>query len=406
MLGEAGATVYCTGRSSRAQPNVSSHVNAGRPETIEETAEMVTADGGTGIPVRVDHTMEDQVVALFERVGREQGRLDVLAIAMTGQPASWKNFLEETPARGKAFVDGWIWPHVMTAWHGAKLMVQRRAGLIVELVEQDNVGYHGAFYFDLMETLLKRLVLGLAQDLGKSGLTAVAIAPGSCGQRRFWKGLASPRRVGVMPSAIHTPLPWAGADPRHHASSAVRWPHLRQTPRSHERMAVSTQPGPFRKNTGSTTSMVSVPTTPCSTRRSSRPRRRSWPRRSTPAGSYKWTGSWLGSRRRGQAGRQDVRREDITLELSMRFVIAERFRGGDRVSVYRRFRDRGRLAPEGLRYINSWVSRDLTTCYQVMECDDRRLLDQWIANWSDIVEFEVIPALTSAEAAAAVAPRL
>ena len=70
----------------------------------------------------------------------------------------------------------------------------------------------------------------------------------------------------------------------------------------------------------------------------------------------------------------------------MQFVIAERFRGGDRVSVYRRFRDRGRLAPEGLRYINSWVSSDLTTCYQVMECDDRRLLDQWIANWSDIVE--------------------
>ena len=66
----------------------------------------------------------------------------------------------------------------MTAWHGANLMAQQRAGLIVELVEQDNVGYHGAFYFDLMETLLKRLVLGLAHDLGKSGLTAVAIAPG------------------------------------------------------------------------------------------------------------------------------------------------------------------------------------------------------------------------------------
>ena len=93
-------------------------------------------------------------------------------------------------------------------------------------------------------------------------------------------------------------------------------------------------------------------------------------------------------------------------ESRMQFVIVERFRGGDPVPVYRRFRDRGRLAPEGLRYINSWVSRDLTTCYQVMECDDRRLLDQWIANWSDIVEFEVIPALTSAEAAAAVAPRL
>jgi NAD(P)-dependent dehydrogenase (short-subunit alcohol dehydrogenase family) len=178
MLGEAGATVYCTGRSSRLQPNVSGHVRAGRPETIEETADMVTADGGTGIPVRTDHTAEDQVITLFERVAREQGRLDVLAIAITGQPASWKNFLEETPAEGKSFVDGWIWPHVTTAWHGAKLMAPKGAGLIVVLVEQDNVAYHGAFYFDLMETLLKRLVLGLANDLGQSGVTAVAVAPG------------------------------------------------------------------------------------------------------------------------------------------------------------------------------------------------------------------------------------
>jgi NAD(P)-dependent dehydrogenase (short-subunit alcohol dehydrogenase family) len=111
MLGEAGATVYCTGRSSRVQPNLSSHINAGRPETIEETADMVTADGGRGIPVRVDHTAEDEVVGLFERVSREQSRLDVLAIVM-------------------------------------------------------------------METLLKRLVLGLANDLGKAGVTAVAVAPG------------------------------------------------------------------------------------------------------------------------------------------------------------------------------------------------------------------------------------
>ena len=178
MLGEAGATVYCTGRSSRVQPNVSNHAKAGRPETIEETAEMVTADGGTGIPVRVDHTAEDQVVALFERVRREQNRLDVLALVMTGQPASWNHFLDETPAAGRTFVEGWIWPHIVTAWHAAKLMVQHRSGLIVELVEQDNVGYHGAFYFDLMETLLKRLVFGLAHDLGQSGLTAVAVAPG------------------------------------------------------------------------------------------------------------------------------------------------------------------------------------------------------------------------------------
>jgi len=90
----------------------------------------------------------------------------------------------------------------------------------------------------------------------------------------------------------------------------------------------------------------------------------------------------------------------------MHFVIMERFRGGDPVPVYRRFRDHGRLAPEGLRYIASWVSDDLTQCFQVMECEDRQLLDEWIAKWKDIVDFEVIPAVTSEVAAAAVAPRL
>jgi hypothetical protein len=74
--------------------------------------------------------------------------------------------------------------------------------------------------------------------------------------------------------------------------------------------------------------------------------------------------------------------------------------------VYRRFRDRGRLAPDGLRYVASWVTEDLTQCYQVMECDERRLLDEWIANWQDIVDFEIVPVVTSTEAAAAVAPRL
>jgi uncharacterized protein DUF3303 len=90
----------------------------------------------------------------------------------------------------------------------------------------------------------------------------------------------------------------------------------------------------------------------------------------------------------------------------MQFVIIEKFRGGDPIPVYRRFRDRGRLAPDGLRYVASWVTEDLTRCYQVMECEDRGLLDEWIANWQDIVDFEVIPTMTSAEAAAAVAPRL
>jgi hypothetical protein len=74
--------------------------------------------------------------------------------------------------------------------------------------------------------------------------------------------------------------------------------------------------------------------------------------------------------------------------------------------VYRRFRDRGRLAPDGLNYVASWVTTELDRCYQVMECDDAKLLDVWLAQWRDIVDFEVIPVVTSIEAARIVAPKL
>ncbi len=88
------------------------------------------------------------------------------------------------------------------------------------------------------------------------------------------------------------------------------------------------------------------------------------------------------------------------------WMIVERFRDGDPLPVYRRFRERGRLAPDGLRYVASWVSEDFTTCYQVMEADDRALLDRWMANWRDIVDFEVVPVMTSAQAVEKIGPRL
>jgi hypothetical protein len=88
------------------------------------------------------------------------------------------------------------------------------------------------------------------------------------------------------------------------------------------------------------------------------------------------------------------------------YMVIESFRNGDPVPVYRRFRDRGRLAPEGLSYVGSWVDQTLERCYQVMETDDRALLDQWIANWGDIVDFEVHPVMSSKEAAERIAPRL
>jgi Protein of unknown function (DUF3303) len=90
----------------------------------------------------------------------------------------------------------------------------------------------------------------------------------------------------------------------------------------------------------------------------------------------------------------------------MLYMVVETFRNGDPVPVYRRFRDQGRLMPDGIEYRGSWVSDDLRRCFQIMECADRTLLDQWIANWDDITEFEVVPVVSSAEAAGRLAPRL
>lgn len=88
------------------------------------------------------------------------------------------------------------------------------------------------------------------------------------------------------------------------------------------------------------------------------------------------------------------------------YMVIETFRDGDAVPVYRRFRDQGRLAPNGLRYVTSWVDEPMTRCYQVMETENRALLDAWIANWTDIVDFEVVPVITSPEASERIGPRL
>jgi hypothetical protein len=90
----------------------------------------------------------------------------------------------------------------------------------------------------------------------------------------------------------------------------------------------------------------------------------------------------------------------------MLFMVIETFHGGNPVPVYQRFRDRGRMMPEGVVYWGSWVTDDWRRCFQIMESPDRSLLEQWISYWDDVAEFEVIPVMTSADAAAAIAPRL
>lgn len=90
----------------------------------------------------------------------------------------------------------------------------------------------------------------------------------------------------------------------------------------------------------------------------------------------------------------------------MLFMVIERFKNRDAAAVYRRFRERGRMAPDGLRYVESWVDSGFERCFQLMECDDPALFAEWVARWQDLVEFEIVPVVTSREAAEAIAPRL
>ncbi len=93
-------------------------------------------------------------------------------------------------------------------------------------------------------------------------------------------------------------------------------------------------------------------------------------------------------------------------EQTLLYMIIEHFKNGDPIPVYRRFRDQGRMAPEGLKYVSSWVDEKLERCFQLMDAEDRKQLDEWFANWSDIVDFEVYPVISSEEAVAKVSPRL
>lgn len=90
----------------------------------------------------------------------------------------------------------------------------------------------------------------------------------------------------------------------------------------------------------------------------------------------------------------------------MLFMVIERFKNHDAAPVYRRFREQGRMMPEGLQYVESWTEDDFGRCFQLMKCDDPRLFEQWVSRWEDLVDFEIVPVVTSEEAAAAIEPRL
>ncbi len=176
MLGAAGATVYCTGRSVTGHP-----ATTGRTETIDETAAMVTAEGGRGIAVRTDHTVEPEVERLFGRIRAEQGRLDVLVNDIWGgdELTEWGlPFWELSTANGREMLARAVHSHIITSRHGAPLMIERNAGVIVEVTDGDTLGYRGNLFYDLAKTAVIRLAYAMAADLHAHRVTALAITPG------------------------------------------------------------------------------------------------------------------------------------------------------------------------------------------------------------------------------------
>ena len=178
MLGEAGAIVYCTGRNSREQPNTEGPF-AGRPETIEETAEMVTARGGLGIAARTDHLDEAQVEALFKRVEQEQGRLDVLVNDISeGEMHEWKPFWKQSLDKGLRALRHGVHTHIITTRHAAPLMVKRKSGLVVEIGDGDALYYRGNLFYDLVKINTSRLAYAWAEELRPHKVAALAVTPG------------------------------------------------------------------------------------------------------------------------------------------------------------------------------------------------------------------------------------
>jgi NAD(P)-dependent dehydrogenase (short-subunit alcohol dehydrogenase family) len=177
MLGAAGATVYCTGRSSKA----GAPLDPKRPETIEEAAELVTQEGGKGIAVRVDHTVEAQVVALVDRIKREQGRLDILVNDIWGGDAlmDWsQKFWQIDIGVMRTLMERAVVSHLITARHAAPMMVEKNRGLIVEITDGHTNGYRGQVIYDLVKSSNIRLGYAMAWDLAQTGVTALALSPG------------------------------------------------------------------------------------------------------------------------------------------------------------------------------------------------------------------------------------
>jgi NAD(P)-dependent dehydrogenase (short-subunit alcohol dehydrogenase family) len=179
-LGAEGATVYATGRSTRARRS-----EVDRPETIEETAELVTAAGGTGIAVAVDHLVSDEVRDLVARIDAEHGRLDVLVNDVWGAEHlfEWDTPVwEHDLGHGLRLLRLAIDTHLITSHHALALLIARPGGLLIEVTdgtaEYNADHYRNSLFYDLAKTAVIRLAWAQAQELARHGATAVALTPG------------------------------------------------------------------------------------------------------------------------------------------------------------------------------------------------------------------------------------
>ena len=201
QLGAAGATVYATGRSTRTQRS-----EMDRPENIEETAELVTAAGGQGIAVQVDHLDAAQVQALVERIDTEHGRLDVLVNDVWGGDplTQWDTPLwQHSLSNGLRLLRLAIDTHIITSHFALPLLIRRPGGLVVEITDgtaEGNAAYRGSFFYDLAKISVIRMALAQADELRPHGATAVALTPGWLRSERMLD------RFGVTEATWHEAL--------------------------------------------------------------------------------------------------------------------------------------------------------------------------------------------------------
>jgi NAD(P)-dependent dehydrogenase (short-subunit alcohol dehydrogenase family) len=152
---------------------------AGRSENIDETAEMVSARGGHGVPVRTDHSDESQVEALFKRVAKEQGRLDVLVNDISeGEQHEWKPFWKLSTEKGLRALRQGIDTHIITTRHAAPLMVKQKSGLVVEIGDGDGLFHRGNLFYDLVKITVSRLAYAWAEELHPHRVASLALTPG------------------------------------------------------------------------------------------------------------------------------------------------------------------------------------------------------------------------------------